>query len=109
MKKKKELKSKAQIKIIGPNIGEEPLLILLGNCMSMYVVKKTGMNSSKSSRVSFFLILIFLLGFVVNHRDENFFELLFSSDVIMKAKVFIFLKIALNVLLNFLLRQCLIL
>lgn len=77
--------------------------------MSMYVVKKTGMNFSKSSRVSFFLILIFLLGFVVNHRDENFFELLFSSDVIMKAKVFIFFKIALNVLLNFVLRQCLIL
>lgn len=49
LEKKSELKSKAQLKIVDPNIGVEPLLILLGNCMSMYVVKKTGMNSSKST------------------------------------------------------------
>ena len=47
--------------------------------------------------------LIFLPGFV-NHgrRQKLFFELFSSSDIIMKAEVFVFLKIALKCTLELL-------
>lgn len=55
--------------------------------------------------VFFKIILSYFLPGFVNHsrRQKLFFELFSSSDIIMKAEVFVFLKIALKcTLLNFL-------
>lgn len=75
--------------------------------MSMYSVKRTGKSPSESTCVYVFFLklysLIFLPGFV-NHgrRQKLFFELFSSSDIIMKAEVFVFLKIALKCTLELL-------
>lgn len=75
--------------------------------MSMYSVKRPGKSPSESTCVYVFFFklcsLIFLPGFV-NHgrRQKLFFELFSSSDIIMKAEVFVFLKIALKCTLELL-------
>lgn len=56
---KTNLKNKAQIKIVGPNIGEEPLLILLSNLYE-YVCSEENRNKSFKKYLSiFFLIHLF--------------------------------------------------
>lgn len=80
---------------------------LLSNSYEHVRSEENGSKSFEKYLSIFFFFfkytLIFLLGFIVNHsrKGKLFFEFFFSSDVIKKAKVFIFLKLALNVLLNF--------
>lgn len=56
---KKKLKNKAQIKIVDPNRGEEPLLILLSNLYKCVFSEENRNKSFKKYLNIFFLIHLF--------------------------------------------------
>lgn len=74
--------------------------------MGMYSVKRTGKSPSESTCVYVFFfkyaLLFFYLVLLIAAGDENYSELFSSSDIIIKAEVFVFLKIALKCTLELL-------